>query len=301
MGNVQNARLQIGLLATDVSLQKATNERNAISFNRAHKHTPGAKDSAGNPLPAVSFTGEKVYCKDCGVEIPSGDPSLTKGYSYQKGQLIEVPEAHLTALKVPSSGAILVSEVVSPDEINCRPFMLSGSYYHLVPPSKAKHIDPAYGLILESLKDGSYAVGQTAIYGRTQTVAITAGQNCLLMYMLRYPTEVRQEPQVTIPPVDQANLAMCKQILGILRKPSINLNYADDYETAKKNLVDMLMQGITTLPQAPTAPVVANKSIEEQLKATLAALQGQAPAAETKEPEAKAPKGKAKGKKGKAA
>lgn len=277
MGAVQNARLQIGMLATDVSLLKATNERNSIAFNRAHKHAPGAKDKNGNPLPAVSFTGEKVYCKDCGKELPSGDPELTKGYSFSKGQLIEIPAAHLTALKVPSSGAILVSEVIGADRINERPFMLSGSYYHLVPPQKAKHVDPAYGLILEGLKGGSYAIGQTAIYGRTQTVAITAGTNCLLMYMLRYPSEVRQEPTVNIPNVDPAMLAMCKQILGILKKPDINLNYVDDYETAKKNLVDMLMQGVMTLPQAPQAPTVVNTSLEDQLKATLAALQAEEP------------------------
>ncbi len=267
MGAMRNLKLQIGLLAADVALAKATNERNSITFNRIHKHKV---DANGNLVPCLSATGQKIYCKACNVEVTNQD-DLGKGYEHAKGQFIEVTDAELDAIKTETNGALIVTEIVTKDEFQQRPYMMSGSVYYLTPPAKDKYPPQTYAMIYEAMKqDQGVAIAKTAMYGRTQAMAIVAGDSgCLLMYMLRYPDEVRPQPLLQLPPIDQKQLPLVRQILDLMKTPSMDLSYRDDYEDGKKTVIENKLKGIVPVVATPAPPVVQNNAIEDQLKATI--------------------------------
>lgn len=287
MGAMQNLRVQFGIISFDVAMQKATNERNAIAFNRLHKHKDsGKKDKDGNPIyePCLGPTGQKIYCKACNAQDLASD-AMTKGYEFRKGEFIEVTEQELDSLKVDTNGAIAVKEIVPTSELTKRMAIMTGNVYYLTPPAKAKFLDPTYGLMFTALQGDRVAIGHTAMYGRTQACAIVAGPNCFLMYTLRYPEEIRPAPNVQLPAVDQNQLKMAKQILDLLGQTDIDFTYHDDYEAAKKNLIDMKMAGMPIQQPVAQQPVVVNNSVEDMLKKTLEALQANPP----KQPKATAP------------
>lgn len=292
MGAIQHVKVQMGLVFFDAELQKATNDRNSLAFKRLHK-SKTIKNEKGEEVvvPCHSATGQKIYCVDCNETIEHAD--TTKGYEYQKGKYLAVDSAVLDSLKVESSGAIICRETVSREEFNRHEDMLTGTLYRLVPPGRDKFPANTFALMHAALGD-DVIIGKVSIYGRTQVCAVLADKNSFKMHMLRFPNEVRQAPENALPPIDQNQLAMAKQIVGITKKAVIDLDYRDEVGEKQKQYVDSLVSGIPLEEQAAPAQQIVPDNLNEMLRRTLEQFQAQgAGKPESDAPVAEAPKVKA--------
>jgi DNA end-binding protein Ku len=302
MGAIQNIKVQMGLVFFDAAIKKATNERNSISFKRLHKSKKVKQQNDKGEeveveVPCAHETGQKIYCKGCAIDIANDD--TVKGYEFSKGQYITIDEDKLDELKVESSGAVICRDVVTREEFQKIGHMLTGVMYRLEPPEKDKYPPTTFALIHAAQED-KVAIGKISIYGRTQVCAVVPDKNSFLMHMLRFPNEVRQAPDKALPPIDQKQLSMAKQIIASMLQPTIDLNYRDEYGEQVKQYVDSLVPGAVALQATKEeAPKLVPDSLDDMLKRTLELFQTQgagkpvsdAPVAEEPKPEKK-PKGR---------
>jgi DNA end-binding protein Ku len=280
MAKMRDLKLRLGMIVADVEMHKASNERTSIAFKQVHQHQDGS----------LSQVGRLDYCKDDACPGHKGlkREEIGKGYEFKKGQFVEIDKAKLDALKAAEDGEITLTEVVPFSEIEKQPYMLTGSIYYLTPLSRAKFPPTEYRLLREI--GSKVALGRICMDDRVQAVAVTADPSgCLMMYKLRFPDEVRPKPRVELPEADPGYLAIMQQIIAGMTKPEMDLSYRDDYELAKRQLVENTVAGVETTIPAPARPTVQNPDIKAVLEAMLAAQGGEKP------------KARAKGKKGKAA
>lgn len=258
MASIRNVMLQFGMIQAAVSVLKATDERTKVSTNMTHNCGKGTL----HPL------NQKLICSGCGVEVPRNQS--TKAFQATKGTYIEITDADMAAVRVPASGLITIQEIVKPDILLADPAILTGDAYFLTPPAKEKYPPMAYTVILKSLGT-DVAIARTEAYSREYTCAIRAGKNGLIMHYLRYPSEMRAEPTVSLPAVDQSYIAMVKQLFENIRTANPKLDYPDHYNEAFANMVAAKLAGQPLVaPSAAPAPV-APDNLKAMLEAMLAA------------------------------
>jgi DNA end-binding protein Ku len=280
--------LQFGMIQAAVSIMKATEERTKVSTNMTHNCGKGSL----HPL------NQKLVCSGCGVEVQRNQS--TKAFQATKGTYIEITDADMAAVRVPSTDLITIQEIVKPDVLLLNdPTILTGDAYFLVPPAKEKYPPMAYTVILKSLGT-DVAIARTEAYSREYTCAIRAGRNGLVMHYLRYPSELRAEPTLSLPVVDPTYIKMVQQLFENIRTTAPKLDYPDHYNEAFANMVAAKLAGQPLVaPSAAPAPV-APDNLKAMLEAMLAAQQ-QKPAEKAPEPVVEQavtePAKKAKGKK----
>lgn len=254
MGAMRKLTLQFGMVNIPVAMNKATNDRKTIKLNELH-----AK--------CLQPAGKKSYCKSEGLDITSQD--IIKGYEFTKGQYVPLPKAELDAIKIASSDAIIVQELVPRDQIG-DPMLLTGDSYYLSPTDKHPQ---AYATMLTAMREENLvAIGRTCMYSREFQVAVVAGQHGFVMHMLRNQDEIRQEPQYALPTVDAGQLKLAKMIGKAQHSSDLHLLATDAYEAELKKVIDNKLAGTYTMP-TPQAPVVQpTQTLEEQLRETLARI-----------------------------
>jgi DNA end-binding protein Ku len=298
MAAIRNVMLQFGMIQAAVSILKATEDRTKVSTNMTHNCGKGQL----HPL------NQKMICSGCGVEVPRN--ASTKAFQATKGVYIEVTDADMAAVRVPSTGLIAIQEIVRADVL-ADPLLVTGDAYFLVPPPKEKYPPVAYTIILKALGT-DVAIARTEAYNREYTCAIRVGKNGLIMHYLRYPNELRAEPSIPLPTVDQSHVQMVKQLFDGIRTANPKLDYPDHYNEAFANMVAAKLAGQPLVAPTSAPAPVAQDNLKAMLEAMLAAqggkpsAQDEANAAHDKAAQEQAvkteePAKKAKGKKGKAA
>ena len=265
MGSMANLKLSFSMVTVPVALQKADNERSKTSRNQLHKHADGT----------FSPVGTRQYCKDeeCDKHDLISGEEVTKGVLVSKGTYVEFTDEEYNNLKTPSSGMIAVEEVVSRQAFTSQPLLNTGSCYYLVPPNTGSDRD-AYATMLTALGT-DVAIGKVSMYGRTQHVAVMVEGACFLMFGLRYPEEIRETPQFSLPEANKKYVAIGKQILATFKADEISLEYADDLGKAFKAKVAEKATGVVFVDtEEPAAPTVAIKDFGDILKAALNSLEG---------------------------
>lgn len=298
---IRNVMLQWGMIQAQVSVEKATDERTKISLNQTHK----CCDANGKPTGALNPINLKTVCSGCKAELQRAD--ITKAFQPTKGQYIEITDAELGGIRVPSNGAIIVQEVVKPDLVLANPTLFTGQTYFLQPPSKEKYPPLSYAVIIEMLR-GDFALARTAMYNREYTCLLRVGQHGIVMDLIRYDSEMRDEPKLVLPVVDPSYVALAKQIKESMRAQQPKLDYPDLYNEGFDQLIQSKISGLPLAAPAQPAPVAPSMDLKAMLEATLAATTTKkaepaaVPVTQTELPEVvESKKAAKKGKKGKAA
>lgn len=298
MGAMRNFRLKIGLVSAAVSMQKATEDERAFSFKRMHKHV----DPKGNI--DLHLTNQLIVCGTCtdqhGRKLELPKDQITSGYELSKGQFIEITDAEKDSVQVESSDAVLVEYFTSLDKLLSNPINLRGAAYFLVPSNKERTAANDYALILESMQ-GQVGIGRVSMYNREHTVAIIPTPEGLMMYMLRYPEEIRKWARLELPDADKGHVALMKQIIQGMTQNDLKLDYEDQYTKGLQILIENKSKGIVTQPLPAQPQVQKSSNLEDMLKATLDAIKAKHLGGQPEAEPVKAKAGQKKGKKSKVA
>jgi Ku protein len=284
MGAMRTVILQLGLVQAQVSILKATDDKDGFTLNQTHNC---ASKGALYPIE------QKLFCSGCKNEVQRAD--ITKAYQPTKGQYIPIGDAELDAIKVATSGLINIEQIVTPLTMLENPVWFDGKSYFLTPPAKEKYPPMGYAAIVEALK-GDVGIARTTAYNREWTVLLRVGQHGIVMHQVRYPSELRQEPTVNLPVLDKSYIEIIKTVKENMRVQTPNLDYKDSYGEARAQMVAAKMAGLPAPAPVQTAAPVQSLDLMAQLKAMAAAPKQEQPAAvaqAVEEPKKKGKKGKA--------
>lgn len=258
MATIKTVMLQFGAFSCPVGIQKATEDRKKVSFNQGHKCADGT----------LHVIKQDKVCTGCNQTLQAAD--IIKLYTPTKGAApIHMPDHELDALKVQGTDQILITEIVKPEILLADPIRFTGDTYYVQPPAKEKYPPQAYAVIYEALK-GNIALGKTVLWNKDFQVALRIGKFGLVMDMLRFDSELRGEPSLTLPPVDATWVNMAKQAFEKYRVQTPTLNAQDTYNVALAKLCSDKVAGLPVAQQAPAPTPVLNTNIEQMLRATLA-------------------------------
>ncbi|HEY8963533.1 MAG TPA: Ku protein [Alphaproteobacteria bacterium] len=193
----------------------------------------GVSDSQKIKLHKLSKkSGERIHYKDStkseGVVTKE---NIVKGYEYEKGQYVEIPDKELEKLKIESTHTIDLVRFTDMKEID--PIYFDKPYF-VVP--QGKLAQEAFITVRDALKESKkVALGQITIGGRERIAAIKPCGKGLLLETLRYNYEVRHASQYfedisekIKPDKDQIDLA--QQLIKKKSGPFDPKTFKDSYQ-----------------------------------------------------------------------
>jgi DNA end-binding protein Ku len=128
-----------------------------------------------------------------------------------------------------------------------------------------------YGLLMHTLKEsGKIGVGKVVLRDRETPVLITPHEGGILMYRLRYPSEVRsmrEVPQLLEVKVDKEQLKLAKTLVDSMTTKFANIEMKDHYFDALKSIIDAKIAGKEVVTVAEEEPKVVD--IMTALKASI--------------------------------
>jgi DNA end-binding protein Ku len=173
---------------------------------------------------------------------------------------VVVDEGEIENLRTSAERAITIDTFVSPQAIDPRYF--EGRTYFLVPdgPMGAK----PYAVFLQALvAEKRWAVGEAALFGREQLVALRRLDDVLTLEILHYGGQLREPaefaPDGARETVSKAELALAKKLIEASTSKNFDIGrYVDDYEDKLKRLIEAKVEGREIVgPQAEEqAPVI---------------------------------------------
>jgi Ku protein len=268
---MRNIMLQWDMIQAMVAISKATEDRKKVSLRQTHR-CPEVKDDKGEVVTPSKLTPikQKTVCSGCGHTLGQGE--IVSAYEASKDFFIEITDGDKESIKVPSNGALIIQEFCTPEQILNRPILFTGQSYFLTPPTKEKFPPTAFTVIREALK-GDVAIARTVMYDREYTCLIRVSDEGLSMDLIRYPSEIRQEPAANLPAVDPAYVDMARKLKEHRRAKEVKLDYPDNYNEGFGKMVETKVAGQPLAsPTASPAPVQTD-NLKAMMEAMLAAAE----------------------------
>lgn len=173
--SIWRGSISFGLLNIPVTLQGAQSEKE-VHFSMLDK-----KD-----LSRIKYL--KVSAKT-GKEVPSD--RIVKGYEYQRGRYVLVSEDEIRKANVKATQTIDIEDFVAIDDVD--PMYFERPYY-LAP---QKGAEKGYYLLRDALAEtGKVAVAKIVIRIKQHLVLLMPHGNYLMLEILRFAHEVKDEKQV---------------------------------------------------------------------------------------------------------
>jgi DNA end-binding protein Ku len=231
MRSVWSGNLAFGLVSIPVKLGSAVSSHK-ISFRQIH----------------LADQGRVRYQKTCELDeevLTSAD--IGRAYETPDDQLVEVTDADLRALPLPTARTIEVSGFVDTAEVGR---MQLDTPYFLAPSSPAA--DKPYVLMREALaRSGKAAVGKFAMRNSEHLALITARDDILLLQTLRWPDELDSAadaaPRGKVS-ISDNELQLADTLIEALGEADLSA-YHDEYAAAVEALVTAKLEGAE--PPAP--------------------------------------------------
>lgn len=216
--------ISFGLVTIPVSLYPAKSTRGNVTFHMLHK-------------PDLSRVHNKRV-DDENHEVPYEE--VVKGYEYDKDQYVVIGEADLEAANVEATQSIDIMHFVDGEEIDI-------AYYdtpYYTEPSKAGR--KAYVLLRETLKrTDKVGVAKIVIRERQHLCAVIADGPVLLAYTLRWPYQLRDASDFSLPSenlddlgVSPQELKMAEQLVEATATAWEPEQYHDTYRDDLLKLID---------------------------------------------------------------
>ena len=171
-----SGNLRLSLVLIPVKLHSAVSTEDAISFRMIH-------EPSGQPIRYVKgIPTEKGF-----EEVPEDE--IIQGYEHSKGQHVLLRSEEIDDLKLEAKHTIDMVRFVDAAEIDSRYWEKP---YYLTP--DGDNADEGYTVIREALKQTKkIAIGQMIMGGRGHLVGIKAHGKGLMLSILRYAQEIRDE------------------------------------------------------------------------------------------------------------
>jgi DNA end-binding protein Ku len=185
--------------------------------------------------------GYDKKCKSCGESVKSED--IVKGYEYAPDQYVIMESSDLEKVKLKSTKIVDIEAFVSKDEVH--PALFDTPYFA---GPDGEVATKAYGLLKTCLdQTNRLAVGRVVLREKEEIVLIAPSGSGLMMYMLRYPHELRNiesVPQIdTKGEVDAAQLKLANVLVETMTKSFSDLELKDRYFESLQEIIQAKIAG----------------------------------------------------------
>jgi DNA end-binding protein Ku len=282
--SIWSGAISFGLVNVPVKLYNAVQRKN-VQFHQLH-----AEDR--------QRIQQKRVCSADGAEVAFED--LVKGYEFSPGQYVVVEPEELDALAARKTRLIEVEQFIDLDEVD--PLMFDSSYYVAPAPGAAK----PFRLMVDAMREaGKVGIGRFVLRQKEHLVALRVQGDALVLVTLVYADEVVSPASLedvgsVDADVSERELAMARQLIGMLAAPFEPARFHDEYRAALLALIEQKVAGEEISIAPPASEPAAVPDLMAALQASVDALSGQgksagaAPKATRQKPAAAKPKPKAK-------
>jgi len=251
MRAIWKGHIQFSLVTIPVRIYNAIDTGQSISFNLLTRE-------GNNP---VSY--EK---KDKVTGQPLKAEDIVKGYQYEPGQYVIIEQEDLNKVKLKSEKVIEIEGFVKAPEVH---HTLFETPYFIGPDGDIAA--KTYGLLCAVLKEsGKVGVGKVVLRDRETPVLISPHEGGILMYRLRYPSEVRnmgEVPQLLEVKADKEQLKLAKTLVDSMTTTFAKIEMKDRYYDALKAIIDAKIEGKEVVMMTEEVPEVVD--IMTALKASI--------------------------------
>ena len=267
MRAIWKGHIQFSLVTIPVRIYNAIDTGQTISFNLLSKegHNPVSYEKKDK------VTGQTLRQED-----------IIKGYQYETGQYVIIDNEDFAKVKLKSEKVIEIEGFVDAAEVH--PTLFETPYY--IGPD-GDIAAKTYGLLSETLKQsGKIAVGKVVLRDRETPLLLAPFEGGIVMYRLRYPSEVRsmrEVPQLLEVKADKEQLKLAKTLVDSMTTKFANIEMKDHYFSALMNIIDAKIAGkevviveeeepkVVDIMTALKASIDAAKKPMEKAKGTTAA------------------------------
>lgn len=252
MRAIWKGHIRFSLVTIPIRVYNAIDSAQTLSFNLLSKdgHNPVAYEKKDK------VTGQTLRQED-----------IVKGYQYEPGQFVIIEEDDFSKVRLKSTKVIDIEGFVKSTEVH--PTLFDSPYY-IGPDGDVAA--KTYALLCKTLKEsGKVGVGRVVLRDRETVVLLTPEQNGIVLYKLRYPSEVKrigEVPQlIENVKVDKEQIKMAKMLVDSMSKQFVDIEMKDHYQDALKSVIKAKIDGkeIVTVAEEET-PVV---DIMTALKASI--------------------------------
>ena len=251
MRSIWKGHIQFSLVTIPVRLYNAIDTGQTIGFNLLSKegHHPVGYEKKDK------VTGQPLRSED-----------IVKGYEYEPGQFVIIEQEDLDRVKLKSEKVIEIEGFVSSEEVH--PTLFEAPYF-LGPDGDVAA--KTYGLLCATLKEsGKVGVGKVVLRDRETPVLLTPHERGILLYRLRYPSEVRsinEVPSLLEVKAENEQLKLAKTLVDSMTTSFSKIEMKDHYFDALKTIIDAKVAGKEVVMVVEEEPKVVD--IMTALKASI--------------------------------
>lgn len=281
MRAIWKGHIRFSLVTIPIRIYNAIETSHTISFNQLHKEDHGP-------------VGYDKRCKKCNKVLKSED--IVKGYKYEPDQYVIIEDEDFQKIKLKSTRVIEIEGFVDASEVH--PTLFDAPYFAGPDGDVAAK---AYSLLCKTLKDTKkMGIGRVVLRDRENVMLMTAEENGILLYKLRYPEEVRDiksVPQLDGMAVNKDELKLARTLVDNMTTSFDKIELKDRYHNALRDMILAKVEGKeiveVTEEEKPVVDIMsALKDSIEQAKKEKKPMKKA-----TGKKKAEAEEGKAKGKK----
>jgi DNA end-binding protein Ku len=252
MGSVRSigsAVISFGMVSIPTKLYTATSEER-VSFNLLHQACGGR-------------IKQQTTCPKCEKTLERSE--VVRGYEVGKDQFVMFDESDFLAVEATATPAMEIQEFVPQDEID-EVYFVDSVY---LGPDKGS--ERAYSLLHHALTEtGMIALAQRVYKGKEQLVAIRARRTGLVLHILYYANEVRDQTAAigNLPPAAEREGALAVKLVKKMAAHFHPERYADSYRSRVEAVVAKKQAGEQVVG-APTPKMVSPVDILAALQASV--------------------------------
>jgi DNA end-binding protein Ku len=194
--------------------------------------------------------------KVTGKEVPWAE--IVKGYEHADGEYVVLTDADFQAANVEATRQLDILDFVDFTAID--PRLFDRPYY--LAPGKAGR--KAYALLRETLRrTGKAGIGKIVIRTRQHLAAVVARDKALVLILLRFQDELRDESDLDLPDtkldklgVTPKEVAMAERLVESMVEPFDPDKYVDEYRRDLMRLIEKKVKAgdVNRVPEASHAP-----------------------------------------------
>ena len=209
--------ISFGLVHVPIAMHTATTD-NDVKFNQLHKDDH-------------SRIRYKKVCGHCDAEVKSED--IVKGFEYDKDQYVVVTDDDFEKIKTEKDRSIQILHFATLDQIS--PVYYEKTY-HATP---EKGGEKAFELLRSAMMDEQkIAIAKTVLGTKETLLALIPREDGLLVQTMFYEDEIKDLPKsYSKPDVNDAELAVAKQLIAAMNQPFDSEQYKDEYQERLKDLI----------------------------------------------------------------
>lgn len=251
MRTIWKGHIQFSLVTIPIRLYTAVDSSKSIDFDwlTQEEHHPVGYTKTDK------VTGQPVE-KD----------QIVKGYEYQQDSYVIIDDEDIEKVKPKSSKLIEIEGFVQKEEAH--PTLFNKPYF-IGPENESAA--KTYNLFYRALEDtGKTAVGKVVLRNKESPALLTTYENVILMYKLRYPSQVRQPKEVPYledSEINEEQLDLAKDLIENMTKEFSELDMENHYYQSLKEMIDAKVEGkeVVSVEEEEAEP----KDIMEALKESI--------------------------------